>query len=423
MTGIAGECDNVFHDYVNLNITFLKTTEETSCHNQTCGGVFGLLQRGEADFMIASMPTSFVDELKLQFIDVVGAIVENRNHISTYVGHVTNTFHLDVLNMMDVFNAEICLIFSAMMFFCLILLSLSARAKLSEALWFYGRIFVGQARNLKSISANKLYFRLLVLGLLIPTFLFLSICMNLISTELLSVRFSPFVNTLADLVDSGKKMLFMSQDGSAAKFRYAKSGTLKTLWERHGKVFKSTSEFAQIVDLIEKQNFAIANDKRLTEIFQCLSCLSKLQHDVDKPENNIYISQQPFEVGTVSVIMRRSFSAKGKDLKKRLEISVRRRMENGIYQYILDLCPRRFVNNFFAGADPIVEFQISQCLTRLPYKEQKSDSVDSISFLTFQRLFVYAIIVEILTVVIVCVEFYYHKKRKSYNHKRGTFLV
>lgn len=64
--GSAAAFYNDIVNYLNINITLLETDDFGTCYiNGTCTGLFAMLQSGEADFSLVSLPYTFIPEMPI----------------------------------------------------------------------------------------------------------------------------------------------------------------------------------------------------------------------------------------------------------------------------------------------------------------------------------------------------------------------
>lgn len=401
-------------------MTLIESHGYGRCKNETCNGMFGVLQRGEADFFANQIATNLVDDFKLKFIDVLGGGVEETNRIATSIDRASQNYHLDLLNTINVFSLEIYLVFMLSVLFATTLFANLARLKFSNMVNICYRYFVSQHCNILSKLAGLSFFRLFELSILITIFFYTSIGTNLISTELVSVRYPPVINTLKELYESDKKLLFIKSGLGRERFNAAKKGILKKIFEGKEKKFVKTTKFREMISMLTNENYAMEDNDRLFHVFNRLSCLMRIQLDKNTiPENNIYISSQPFSLELSSTIMRRSSAPTARELKNRLEQSLLQRTESGIIQYINRLAPRRLVTKFFGKSDLSLEVKVEKCALKNPQESQSSNNVPSIALGTILRLIYIFVTVQLLFIFVVYSEVFCRKRKTNLFIKRA----
>lgn len=382
------------HELVNLNTTLIPTDKIGSCVNGTCDGVFGSLQSHEADYVVGQVSAIHFTDFILQFVDVVGGVREQQQTLATSVSNLSKSSEDDTLSTLLVYSNHLYISFYLLMTAIVIVLAWSSKLSKWDTIWEYYSVAMSQGWLKLSKKSNRLSFRVWLLTLLIPTFLLITIGCNMIHTELVSVQYPPFINSLADILRFGRKMIFLHGTGSIERFQGSKYKIRKQLWERKGNVIAKSSDTQYIIDMIQHHGYVLADNRKIHESLTRLACQLQILGEHSSPSNNIYISP-PYSTDMACFIMRRS--AKLKELKRRLEMSLRLNTENGIINMCLDDFPRRLAA-FILGGDLATEVNVDKCVARKPYKNQNIEEVHRITFKNLKRL-LYTMAIAILFII------------------------
>lgn len=383
-------------------MSFVAATEGGGCSNGTCDGIFGLLQSGEGDLVMHPLPLDKFDDFTLDFADALYAGDEYARYIATAINSTNEYLKVDLIQSLSVFSPMLVAMF--MLANCLAILVLKIFTNVSwwNQVWSLYRTIVQQLHTWNSGFEKYVFFRMFVLTIVVSSFFYTSIGLNLISTELVAAVPIHFVNSIEDLANAELKLLFMNGSGTADNISKSESKVMSQIWKKSNK--RISGDLQEVARLLETFDYAMIENAVILELVQYLQCLSKIDEGQRHPANKMYISKNGFAKERSTTSVRRSNDLRIREMARRFVKIQRSLMELGVSQRLMERITIETVSEMFAGGDSNMELKLEKCVENKVYMKQRRSQVKIVTFESIRRLLMYLILVAVFITVVFCFE-------------------
>lgn len=376
------------------------------------------MQRGEAELMSNAQLMTDFDSVRESFLTPLANGIAMQEFIATSIYAPNRMVQLDLLNAANVFPFWITGIFQIGILLLAVMLAKTTRLNLFNVVWYFWEIIFRQS-FVFHYHPQTTSSKIILQTALAATFLFFAIGLNLICTDLVSAPPIYFIDTLNQLMASNKNMLFMEGSMTLDRFQGSQKGNRASLFRKPGKVI--ASNFVDMARLLQSQRLAAVDYLEFFHTVQRYNCLTKVLAD-EIGSISTYLSKEPVtEVLTASCV-RKTNDNMVKELARRLSKRLRMWFEGTLEKGAAKQEQKILINLILAGGDDSNDFKVDICLMNKQYLQQKSESVESISFMKCERLLRIGVACFIVIYLVVTLEICFaSKKTKTRTNSRGWF--
>lgn len=392
------------------SVSFITAESNGICVNTSCTGVFGLLQSGEADLGMYPQPISAFDDFKQMFVEPMpfGDVITH--NIITTIDSDLKTQSLDLISACQVYNKLICFMYVGCMIPCLFLLWKMTQVKFANVFWNTVSMWFRQGSRFY-VTTTRHGTRIILAALAIGTFLFVSVGLNLLSTDMVSTPSIDFVDTIEELAEKDTKLLLLQGTGNDELISKSKKSSYKQLWSKQNK--KITSDLVEMATLLGSGEYSSVDKSKVFDFAERYNCLDKVLDNQRQPANKFYVSKEPVYKEWWVPSVRKFTSPVREELIRRMIRLNGFVAQSGLPQHEQNHEAIEAVTQLFAGGDNSLEFPVDRCVCNKKYMKQNSDYVRAVATSDVSRLLYIAMLLNVLAITIVVAEKITKPKRRQ----------
>lgn len=234
-------------------------------------------------------------------------------------------------------------------------------------------------------KSNPQFNRFIFISFMISSLYITSVFINLMSTDLVSVKPVILINTLVDFIESDKFPIFAGGYYGYEIFESSQNPLFRTIWNKRNKNRYLTTEKFDDNMMAIKTDYAYFHTEEILEFYEKANCRNRLNGaSGESVENDFHMSKDSYANSLYSMLLRRPNNkttkierARLQELRNRLDFVALTMSEFGLVQYWLTDRYSKSMERFYGGGDDWLS-RTAKCVSNKSYTSQSNKVIYSI---------------------------------------------